>query len=1039
MPEPLRYLRKISIENFRGIGGTFELTIPFQHGVVLLSGMNGLGKTTFFESIEWALTGRIQRLERLSETTEIDKLELIHRYNHADSCKVALNFSKAHTELPIVNNELSEDVDDVRLVERQYNRRDTSGLMSGTSSADVIDLLRADATWEVGSENLHTYLFLTHFHPQASQLRLIARKPDERWSSFTHLAGAERLDRTRKNLFRVKHALTDMIKGREQAVSQAKSRVDAWQEALTRQDRLSNQVVAGTAVSPDGVMQNLRELAIPVASVEAAQALRQAHELNRQRLEDIHAEGERLRQGRELVAKWMSATSQLARLEGAQTHLAKELEDHNERSGALREQESIARQLLASKQHGENFANSRMQTFARVKEARAELERLRGLYPTLIADVERCEADATHAAAVLARLTEEAEARTRIQRRIAELEGGQRQLAEALLQYGRLRLAREQQVERRAQVESLRARLANIDDTGRRTRKEEEELEVIVKKCEEAVETARNRAKELENALSVIASCIGEQDQRCPVCRVEHPGGKLKELAVASARSLNPDLSALDQRLASEKQRLAAVGAALQRLRAERREVNASLNSAGSTLAVLDAEVQRLSETLREDGNDTAFVETAKARQEDAARQLDFLNSQLRSLKTTEQLASEIPLATTARLEADRVVRNVRARLEAHQTARGEAEVRAARLADLGLEPDIPTDEIATLFQDIVRSAEITKDARMLAESEVYRLATEIEKLRRGIEQRMQEQTSVREAIEVTRVEIDAMERKWRQLGLSGAPSISHVEMRDTEVTLTRDREMAIQRRLEELATGLQMWLSFQELRDLEQRLKVEAGHADLAAHTALLSQQFETAQQSWQEAIKARRLSDELGEILREDAIAFNTDVLDPLQNLFISFLQVLVHDERLRWIRFKSKPQTRGGKLHVRITPNEDEDDAVDAEMILSEGQVAEISIAALLAASVAYRWSSWRALLLDDPTQYNDLIRSTAIFEVIRNLVYFDRYQVFMSTHDMQQAEFFRRKLEGMKIPCIECRFFAQRNGLISYQVIDGTSAV
>jgi len=43
-------------------------------------------------------------------------------------------------------------------------------------------------------------------------------------------------------------------------------------------------------------------------------------------------------------------------------------------------------------------------------------------------------------------------------------------------------------------------------------------------------------------------------------------------------------------------------------------------------------------------------------------------------------------------------------------------------------------------------------------------------------------------------------------------------------------------------------------------------------------------------------------------------------------------------------------------------------------------------MLAASTAFPWSRWRVLMLDDPTQYNDLIHATALFDVLRNLVRF-----------------------------------------------------
>ena len=59
------YLRSIEISNFRAYGDSFTLSLPGP-GVTILTGPEGLGKSTFFESIEWALTGRVRRREALT-------------------------------------------------------------------------------------------------------------------------------------------------------------------------------------------------------------------------------------------------------------------------------------------------------------------------------------------------------------------------------------------------------------------------------------------------------------------------------------------------------------------------------------------------------------------------------------------------------------------------------------------------------------------------------------------------------------------------------------------------------------------------------------------------------------------------------------------------------------------------------------------------------------------------------------------------------------------------------------------------------------
>lgn len=55
------HLSKVRIKDFRSFG-EFEADIPAGPGLTLVVGTNGLGKSSFFDAIEWALSGKVQRL-----------------------------------------------------------------------------------------------------------------------------------------------------------------------------------------------------------------------------------------------------------------------------------------------------------------------------------------------------------------------------------------------------------------------------------------------------------------------------------------------------------------------------------------------------------------------------------------------------------------------------------------------------------------------------------------------------------------------------------------------------------------------------------------------------------------------------------------------------------------------------------------------------------------------------------------------------------------------------------------------------------------
>lgn len=54
------FLTRLELRDFRTFGH-FELDIPPTPGLTLVVGPNGLGKSSFFDAIEWCLTGHIRR------------------------------------------------------------------------------------------------------------------------------------------------------------------------------------------------------------------------------------------------------------------------------------------------------------------------------------------------------------------------------------------------------------------------------------------------------------------------------------------------------------------------------------------------------------------------------------------------------------------------------------------------------------------------------------------------------------------------------------------------------------------------------------------------------------------------------------------------------------------------------------------------------------------------------------------------------------------------------------------------------------------
>lgn len=55
------FLRSVEFSNFRIYGDSYAFEFPARPSVTLITGGNGLGKTSFFDGVEWALTDQVGR------------------------------------------------------------------------------------------------------------------------------------------------------------------------------------------------------------------------------------------------------------------------------------------------------------------------------------------------------------------------------------------------------------------------------------------------------------------------------------------------------------------------------------------------------------------------------------------------------------------------------------------------------------------------------------------------------------------------------------------------------------------------------------------------------------------------------------------------------------------------------------------------------------------------------------------------------------------------------------------------------------------
>jgi DNA repair exonuclease SbcCD ATPase subunit len=1024
------WLKSVRIGNFRGYGPNFELELPTAGCVVLLSGANGLGKTSFFEAVEWGLTSNIARLQRFGKPS---KLELMRKSPHVAACEVGLTFL--------------DTSEGNRLLERRCVLSGGVEVTSGTPQDAVVALLRnADREWAVNPENLVRYLFLTHIHPQSAPLRLIARSAEDRWGWVSQLAGTERLETVRQHVRASKNSLTRIVGEREELLeARRKERAD-WDDWVEQYTRLREQTTElGGARTPDDTLAEVRRLRVALGEPmteddptdrdgAALDSVASTTRLIATRRKTLQTERTLLAGLRDGAARWAALRAEISAKEtladDVQNRIVTTREELDKRDRgaethrlAFASAEAVERE---SKQLGE--AISSVQEARTKRNATAEVtERLQLEIAERDREVEAQRAMVEHAANELNTLhfVEREIAATESQRSAIESTRKEAAGLPALrLEASRIEELRRVLVTELREIErQLLAARAALESTTEGLRHAQRQLEDV-----------QRAASVVTQSIASIASHIREDDAECPVCKSTFPTpGTLKRLAESAATLLDPVVAPAQLRLSEGEQELGAVQDHVARLQRAASQKSAEIENCDQLSRDVGEKVEAIRSLPLLAGVPETDISTSLARREAAATITVLqLNERRRGLGGEEDLAHQLRALEAVHRELARAQDNARAQEVAARRRSAELATEDSRLTNFRIDPSASDADLAERGAAADRVAGTAK--------------AEVERLRSTFEEASEARNQIRDQVaalsaQEKRIRDEASELNKRASQILGtwpahlgvAPS--ELALDKAEGTLAQDLAMldSISSDLQRMAAGLHEWMRAEQVRDLERRLREQAGARSFEEEAARLDTATAAARREHELAIRVRQAANKLGDTLRERTSSFNEMVLEPIQGLFARYLRALIHDERFHHVGFEPHTASTAGSLHFQLrVPDWEALADVEAEMILSEGQLAELSLAALFATSSAYRWSDWRALLLDDPTQYNDLVHATSLLEVVRNLAHFEQYQVFISTHDLQQAAFFRRKLEAMHVPWVECRFDSHSEHGLEYNV-------
>ena len=964
-------LKEVRIKNFRSFGA--EQHLPISPQVTILLAPNGTGKTSFFQAVELGLTGAILALAN-------DGLKPAVR-DHEQAATVDLTFDDAErrVELPV------------------------TGIASLSGSLEPI-------FGNLDTADLSFLLRLTHLLDQHSDRWLVSRSTKDAGGALSALPIGRDASLAQATLRKLNPAVTRQVTAAAEQLDEAKAARESWQAALAERD-----AAAGDLDRPLLSLVDMAEQLSALFSVERApvdprreaigEALARAsavQDATRRTLERTLAS---LRAWQSQIAMHDEAQASLAQAEVAHqeavqrvaaTQLAvKEAEGALKQAGALRGQRNAARDALLAQSEiirRYNEAKARQQAAGlAVEAAETTLKDARANAEILVSRLkEWLTLEANHAAA---------EARVATAKRTLEgIEERRKAVAD-------LRAHREVVAELRTKVANANAAHAAAVTGLERLAGERDRLVVLRDAAGTAMDALQEAGGAVHAALSQIWHNLPKSQGDCPVCLEPHGAAKLQERMTKARARTDPALASA----AEELKRISDFTAKAQADASRQSVVVEGLNAQRATLR------SELEFAEQQERDLIAVADPAGLGLTNVDRRLD--GGMKEALAEADEGARALG-GLDQRPGSDELAK-LRVQVEqARADEAGRQRVLAAAVEALGSETlavealrmeAAPIEDPAGLAGRLSASEALVMDAARVESELQQRSKTARQELNLAEGARSTAESMLGDARRL----LDGFLARWRNLGLEGSPNAETLEaaLSDAAVRLAKFRadEEAVAHVNEELGR----WDFAVAKRRKEAAVQQLRGGDSEEQHTARLDaivKVKEREQAEWHRNSEA--LVDLNGQLKSElDQVR---ELVQAMVPDWQALLRQVVRDTRFAETRLRYFAAHRVDHAETSVPLH---GEYVEARLVASEAQLTELQLTFLLAMARRHAWSPWRGLLLDDPTQHHDLVHAAAVFDVLRDYVVEDGFQLVMATHDALQARYFMRKLRN---DCVQTTF-------------------
>ncbi|WP_063668868.1 AAA family ATPase [Aliivibrio fischeri] len=1025
------YLQKLRLSGFRAYTRSEEITFPDGPGLTVIVGPNGLGKSTLFDGIEWALTGELKKIECIAANSK-EKGSSI-----GSNPEVELCFSD-DSSLRRKRYQSGENGDsEVRL--RNVNEEVDECFISNKIERNETQLVKwlANPHWK-NLDSVSDCLHFTHFLGQSTRQLFVHQEGNERWNRMQGPAGVKTLWTIEQSLGRPGTTLAFNKKSDElqEKITKLKDEKDSTERLLERIAKQRTIARAQAAISPSELIQRIQSIEVLLREQFDNQGLDTEDDIDvtlKKLKLVLEREEKKLQEREELLKRWKKLALEYQKLRDKEEQTINSLVFVEKRVEEKKEQFDLSVTAELIQREKLNAAKDISSKESKELEQLVKVIALNEEFVNKTAELEK----------IAHKLGLEEQYKADIGKEVSSLESelevlqSKRQKYKALLQeLTSLRNLHDSAVnlnETKTDVEkvTLEASKANRDILYLKRVKDEKEKSKLglleerrsldIKKKE-----AEINADAMSSAIAQIAAALSDDDCNCPLCKTPFQvKGVLKNLAYDSANTVEPKIAEIEIKNKGIDKNIYEIDVHIANIEDELQAAAKVID----TLEVAKKNVIQLEQHIRMEPflasvPSSDFIKVIALKSNELDRSAEAVMTEIASTKSVSELEKEL---NGKRHEFDSATEKVRNLSSLTNGYSGEIEVLKVQLkhvldsSSLFLKHQT-SKEFGSLINDghfIEKDAQLEKrqkarDVVQEIELEVNKISSERLIYRNELDALTNDLSSRKQAIESLENSRLLLSERWKKEVENGVPSLSAVTEKLGEMPRLFEFLKGSQVEFDLLRDGRKAYASHAMLEQLENDLAYLIAKRKVENEEELLEQLTNEEQSLLIQSSKlnkVRKQRDELVQRLKQRNKDIRSRVSEPLNASVAKFCSALMSDKNYK-VSVESVARAASAQSLLSFS-SDGETKGKNPLLYLSEGQLSAVSLCLQFGAAVTYPWSRWKALLLDDPLHHNDSIHSSAFIDVVRNLILDQGYQVIVSTHNMELAGYFLRKCSNAGI--------------------------